>query len=451
MRQANSAGKVALAVISLLLTVLIWERGLEESFSRPSVSPKLSLRQQEMSVLATPSIPQSIKPVLLGSAPEEKLQKALREIPLEELGDRERLLLASLETSQEKRLLILEKSFHDETFQAVQENLLTVSKDGENNNLGAPKPLQIVDDPLLQQSICLANGESLEVCSDSAVSKSMAFRLLFSQGIPALATFLGIGLLLRQSWLMFRQKGTTWPPLVSLPLSLLDMTLLVAGGFVVLGEVVLPTLISPASELLTRGIASPLSDSLRVFVGYTVMTIPPLLILRQQIKGIDANITPDGGWIQWRFIPFGNAFTKAFSGWLMVLPLVLLTSWLMTSFVGDQGGSNPLLDLVLRSQNPLALLLLIMTTVIFAPLFEELIFRGVLLPVLVRSIGRNVGVIVSALVFALAHLSVGEFPPLVVLGLGLAFLRLSSGRLFPCVLMHSLWNGVTFASLLLLG
>jgi hypothetical protein len=29
-------------------------------------------------------------------------------------------------------------------------------------------------------------------------------------------------------------------------------------------------------------------------------------------------------------------------------------------------------------------------------------------------------------------------------------LRLSSGRLFPCVLMHALWNAVTFVNLLLL-
>jgi len=33
----------------------------------------------------------------------------------------------------------------------------------------------------------------------------------------------------------------------------------------------------------------------------------------------------------------------------------------------------------------------------------------------------------------------------------LALLRLSTGRLFPCVVMHSLWNGVTFLNLLLLG
>ena len=135
----------------------------------------------------------------------------------------------------------------------------------------------------------------------------------------------------------------------------------------------------------------------------------------------------------------------------MVMPLVFLTSWLMNSLVGDHGGSNPLLELVLRSQDPLPLILLLVTTVVFAPLFEELVFRGTLLPVLARTYGLTWGVIVSALVFALAHLSVGEFPPLVVLGLGLALLRLSSGRLLPCVLMHSLWNGVTFANLLLLG
>ena len=98
-----------------------------------------------------------------------------------------------------------------------------------------------------------------------------------------------------------------------------------------------------------------------------------------------------------------------------------------------------------------SVILLLVTTVVFAPLFEELVFRGALLPVLAQAYGRGLGVIVSALVFALAHLSVGEFPPLVVLGLGLAFVRLSSGRLFPCVLMHSLWNGVTFINLILLG
>ena len=135
----------------------------------------------------------------------------------------------------------------------------------------------------------------------------------------------------------------------------------------------------------------------------------------------------------------------------MVMPPVVFTGWLMGKLLGDQGGSNPLLEMVLRSDNPLALVLLALTAVVLAPLFEELVFRGVMLPVLARWLGRGWGVVLSGLVFAVAHLSIGELPPLLVLGIGLAMLRLSSGRLLPCVVMHACWNGATFINLILLG
>jgi len=59
-------------------------------------------------------------------------------------------------------------------------------------------------------------------------------------------------------------------------------------------------------------------------------------------------------------------------------------------------------------------------------------------------------IIFSAFIFALAHLSLGEMPPLFVLGIGLAITRISSGSLFSSVIMHSLWNGLTFLNLFLL-
>ncbi len=71
------------------------------------------------------------------------------------------------------------------------------------------------------------------------------------------------------------------------------------------------------------------------------------------------------------------------------------------------------------------LFLLLITTVVLAPVFEELVFRGILLPVLVSKVGKISGVLLSALIFALAHLSVGELPPLFVLGIGLGLMRLS--------------------------
>jgi hypothetical protein len=451
MRQATSVGKVALASLSLFLALLIWGKGLQESFSRPSVVPKLSVRQQEIAWLATPAIPDTLKPFFLGDSSEIKLRDALRETPLDQMEDRERIVLAALETTDENRRLTLKMPFEVEAFVPVQEALLA-STGGRNIEPSTFNVLKsIKNDPLLYQVVCLALGGGKDICVDSVISKTMAFRLIFSQGVPAVAILLGSVLLIRQAWLFLGNSNGDWPPLVSMPLSLVDMVLLVAGGFVVLGEVLFPALVAPFTESVTKQIGSPLREALRVFVGYSVMTLPPLLILREQLKGLKHFDLPVGGWLQWHLRPVAPALRQASVGWVMVMPLVLVTSWLMNSLVGDQGGSNPLLELVLRSQEPLSLTLLLLTTVVFAPLFEELVFRGALLPVLAQAYGRVLGVIVSALVFALAHLSVGEFPPLVVLGLGLALLRLSSGRLFPCVLMHSLWNGVTFINLVLLG
>ena len=127
MRQATSVGKVVLAVCSLVLAVLIWGKGLQESFSRPSVVPKLSMRQQEISLMANSSIPESLKPFLVGELPENKLRQSLREIPVEQIEERDRLLLATLEPAGETRRSILERPFEDEVLVPIQNALMSNS------------------------------------------------------------------------------------------------------------------------------------------------------------------------------------------------------------------------------------------------------------------------------------------------------------------------------------
>ncbi len=450
MRQDNPTWKVVLAAISLSLTFLVWASGLQESFSRPSVTPKLSFRQQEMALLAEQSVPRPIRPLLIGSSPKENLRQSLSQIPFEDLGERERLLLAALAPERLDRDRILNSSSFESPLSKAQDILL--SYEGKTLSRDLLDSLnELRNDPVLFQVMCSSLGGGPTLCIDPGLSNSMAMRLLLSQFLPLITVLFGVILLILQSWKIIRDRGIKWPNLIALPLSLTDMIILIAGGFVVLGEVISPVLVIPITSSLSNGVVTPISESIKVFVGYISMTVPALLILRQQINSFKYIEMPLGGWFQWKIQPWGVAFLKAFRGWVMVTPLVLLTAWLMNTFVGDQGGSNPLLELVLNSNDSLSLLLLVVTTVFLAPLFEELIFRGVLLPVLAKEWGRFLGVIISALVFALAHLSVGELPPLIVLGLGLGLLRLTSGRLFPCVLMHSLWNGVTFSNLLLLG
>ena len=83
MRQAKTGWKWAIALFSLLLTVLIWRQGLKESFQRSSVAPKISVMQTEMAVSASSSIPENIQNLFLGSEPQEKLYQAFKKIPLE--------------------------------------------------------------------------------------------------------------------------------------------------------------------------------------------------------------------------------------------------------------------------------------------------------------------------------------------------------------------------------
>ncbi|KGG12875.1 CPBP family intramembrane glutamic endopeptidase [Prochlorococcus marinus] len=449
-KQAISQWKVLVAVLSLFLTVLIWQKGLQESFDRPSVSPRISLNQHEIALLAQPALPVNVETVFVGTSPKNTLKELLMEIPINNISDREKLLLALLDDSKDIRPSLVAASIKDNEFQLIREQILeSLDENGVASSLSSLASLK--RDPLIYALSCGAVGGRSGDCVDNRVSQSMALRLVASQLIPIFATFLGISLCLRQGWLLVRKRNRIWPTITPLPLSIIDMVLLVAGGFVVLGEVITPLVAIPISQVLTNGIASPIKESVNVLIGYSSMTVPPLIIFRQQLKVVSSLQMPLGGWIQWGLKPLNESFLQALHGWLLVLPFVLLISWLMTSLIGDPGGSNPLLELVLGSNNFFALGILFLTTVVLAPLFEEFIFRGALLPVLVQKQGRVLGVLISALVFALAHLSIGELPPLIVLGVGLALLRLSSGRLFPCVVMHSLWNGITFVNLLLLA
>ncbi len=448
MRQAKTGWKWAIALFSLFLTILIWRQGLQESFERPSVAPKISLMQTEMAVSASSSIPERIQDVFLGSKPQEKLYQALKKIPLEQLEDRQRLVLAVLEESEDKQKLFLKKNFVEKNYETVRSYILDRQKGKELNEF--PDINEIKLDPFLYQISCSNLGFKDKTCINPKFSLNTAIRLLTSQLLPFLASFIGVIFLIRYAFIFLRKKNKPWPEMIAPPLSLIDMVLLISGGFVVIGEVVFPALIIPITDLLFNNLSSPLKESMRVFIGYGSMTIAPLFIIRYQLMGLVPSGI-DGGWLQWKIKPFKEGLFKSISGWLMIMPLVLLVGWLMNEIIGDQGGSNPLLELVLGSDEFVPLFLLLITTVVLAPVFEELVFRGILLPVLVSKVGKISGVLLSALIFALAHLSVGELPPLFVLGIGLGLMRLSSGRLFPCALMHSLWNGVTFISLLLVA
>ncbi len=85
---------------------------------------------------------------------------------------------------------------------------------------------------------------------------------------------------------------------------------------------------------------------------------------------------------------------------------------------------------------------LIVSPVVIAPLWEELMFRGILLQLVWRITGQAwVAVITSALAFGFMHLGVlPSVLPLCTFGLVLGYIRLRYRSLTVCVLIHALFN-----------
>lgn len=78
--------------------------------------------------------------------------------------------------------------------------------------------------------------------------------------------------------------------------------------------------------------------------------------------------------------------------------------------------------------------------VLLAPLAEEAVFRGVLLPVLLRRGGLGWALAVTSLLFAALHLNALAFAPLALLGLCFAGGMLATGSVLTPMIMHALFN-----------
>ena len=138
-------------------------------------------------------------------------------------------------------------------------------------------------------------------------------------------------------------------------------------------------------------------------------------------------------------------------GYCVALPLVVVVSLINQQLWQGQGGSNPLLSLALQAQDQVALAIFFFTAAIAAPLFEEFLFRGFLLPSLTRYLPVWGAIVASSLLFAVAHLSLSEILPLTVLGIVLGVVYTRSRNLLAPMLVHSLWNSGTLLSLFILG
>ena len=111
--------------------------------------------------------------------------------------------------------------------------------------------------------------------------------------------------------------------------------------------------------------------------------------------------------------------------------------------------SGPARDLTGNANGLIGVPLLILITVIGAPIVEELFFRGLLLRSLrKRRIPASAAILICGVVFAGFHFQGAQFAGLTVVGIGLACLAMWTDRLGPGIVAHAVFNAISVITLL---
>jgi len=133
---------------------------------------------------------------------------------------------------------------------------------------------------------------------------------------------------------------------------------------------------------------------------------------------------------------------KQVTGWMLGVAVFLYAFDSLGAWLGRPPVPDFMVD-VYTTADPRVLLWVAL--VLFAPLFEELMFRGFLIPGLDTSWGRPAAVAVSSLVFAAIHFQYDLFDMAGVLGLGLLFgtARVTTGSTLLPMVLHA---GVNLAA-----
>ncbi|MBW4591712.1 MAG: CPBP family intramembrane metalloprotease [Brasilonema angustatum HA4187-MV1] len=267
--------------------------------------------------------------------------------------------------------------------------------------------------------------------------------------IPALTAFFGVGLVIfligqrlvkGKTSLLAQNSDVRW----STPWDGETILQVFVVGFFLMGQIIVPL----AIQLLPipRPTQNVRIQALYVLISYLLVAFGALSVLYLSIKRF---FPLPQNWFRFRLQ--GSWFLWGLGGYCVALPIVVVVSLINQQLWQGQGGSNPLLQLALESQDTVALAIFFSTAAIAAPIFEELLFRGFLLPSLTRYLSVWGSILASGFLFAVAHLSLSEILPLFALGIVLGVVYTRSRNLLAPMLLHSLWNSGTLLSLFVLG
>lgn len=93
----------------------------------------------------------------------------------------------------------------------------------------------------------------------------------------------------------------------------------------------------------------------------------------------------------------------------------------------------------------------IVVAIFIAPILEELMFRGIILPYFTQRVGLKISTVFVSILFAVMHFHLPSFIPLLMLSALLCFAYWRTSSLWVCIGIHMIFNSVTILALNIAG
>jgi len=131
---------------------------------------------------------------------------------------------------------------------------------------------------------------------------------------------------------------------------------------------------------------------------------------------------------------------------VLLVPLLYIPILRIWEDLDVGAEAEELVDMAVSSSDRI---LLVVMTVLIAPVAEEVFYRGLVQRALQDGFGKVLAVAITSLLFAGTHFQLVQFPALVLVGVVFGILAVVTGRLGPAIWAHAGFNAVTVIVLLL--
>ncbi len=195
-----SKTKLSLALISLVITFFVWQQGLRDSLSRPSVSFDITQKEQEIVELAGQSIPTNLKKFIITNDPVDEINNSLSQVSFNELTERNKLIRIISSESKESRIgKDISKDFENKNYNLIIDE---IEKKLNNNSYKTNSDIfdSFKDDRFLYHLL----SKKFDFDDSSLITKSfsskMFLKILAIRLIPLLTILIGSIMALKTLW-----------------------------------------------------------------------------------------------------------------------------------------------------------------------------------------------------------------------------------------------------------